>query len=170
MAIRNIVREGDDVLLKKCRPVKKFNERLWQLLDDMADTLASTDGVGLAAPQVGVLRRCCVIDIGEGLHEFINPEIIETQDEQEVMEGCLSCPGEVGLIIRPKYVKAKAFDRFGNEYIIEGEDFFAQAMSHEFDHLDGILFKSKVERMLTEEEIAELTANKDEEDKEEEAE
>ena len=164
MAIRNIVKEGDDVLLKKCRPVKKFNERLWQLLDDLADTLGSTDGVGLAAPQVGVLRRCCVIDIGEGLHEFVNPEIIETQGEQEVMEGCLSCPGEVGLIKRPQYVKAKAFDRFGNEYIIEGEDFFAQAMAHEFDHLDGVLFKTKVEKMLTQEEIEELTANKEDEE------
>lgn len=156
MALRNIVVEGDDILLKKCRKIEKFDKKLWDLLDDLGDTLKESDGVGLAAPQVGILKRCTVIDIGEGLHEFVNPEIIETYGEQEVSEGCLSCPGEYGIIIRPKYVKAKAFDRFGNEFEIEAEDFMAQAICHEFDHLDGILFKSKVERMLTEEELQEM--------------
>lgn len=156
MALRNIVTEGDSVLNKKCRKVEKFDQRLHDLLDDLKDTLAESDGVGLAAPQVGVLRRVTVIDIGEGLHEFVNPEIIEERDYHEVVEGCLSCPDEFGLINRPSYVKARAFDRFGNQFEIEGEDFFAQAMSHEFDHLDGVIFKSKVNRMLTKEELEEM--------------
>lgn len=156
MALRNIVTEGDSVLNKNCRKVEKFDQRLHDLLDDLKDTLAESDGVGLAAPQVGVLRRVTVIDIGEGLHEFVNPEIIEERDYHEVVEGCLSCPDEFGLINRPSYVKARAFDRFGNQFEIEGEDFFAQAMSHEFDHLDGVIFKSKVNRMLTKEELEEM--------------
>ncbi len=156
MAIRNIVTEGDPILNKVCRKVEKFDKRIWDLLDDMAETLKESNGVGLAGPQVGVMRRLCVIDVGEGPIEFINPTIIETDGEQEVVEGCLSCPNEYGLIIRPLYVKAKAFDRNGNEFEIEGEDLLAQAMSHEFDHLDGILFKEKVERMLSPEELEEM--------------
>ena len=153
MALRNIVTEGDPILLKKCRPVEKFDERLHTLLDDMIETLDDSGGVGLAAPQVGILRRVCVIDTGEGVYEFINPEILETEGEQEVQEGCLSCPDQFGIILRPAHVKARYFDRFGNEHTVEGDDLFAQAMAHEFDHLDGILFKSKVIRMLSKEEL-----------------
>jgi len=156
MALRNIVKEGDPILNKKCRPVEKFDKKLWDLLDDLIETLDESGGVGLAAPQVGIMRRVCVIDVGEGPVEFINPEIIETEGEQEVQEGCLSCPEQFGIIRRPKHVKSRYFDRNGNERIIEGDDLFAQAMCHEFDHLDGILFKSKVLRMLTEEELREM--------------
>lgn len=156
MALRNIVKEGDPILTKKCRPVVKFDERLWSLLDDLAQTLEDSGGVGLAAPQVGVMRRVCVINVGDGVHEFINPEIIETVGEQQVQEGCLSCPDQFGIIIRPAHVKTRYFDRFGKEHTIEGDDLFAQAMSHEFDHLDGVLFKTKVIRMLTPEELQEM--------------
>ncbi len=153
MALRKIVTEGDDILLKKCRPVEKFDKKLWDLLDDMGETLYDSGGVGLAAPQVGLMRRVCVIDIGEGLIEFINPQIIETEGEHEVVEGCLSSPNQFGIVKRPVKVKAKAFDRDGNEFTVEGEDLFAQAMCHEFDHLDGVLFKSKAIRMLSEDEL-----------------
>lgn len=153
MALRNIVTEGDDILLKKCRPVEKFDKKLWDLLDDMAETLYDSGGVGLAGPQVGVMRRVCIIDIGEGLIEFINPQIIKTEGKHQVVEGCLSSPGEYGIVERPIKVKAKAFDRDGNEFEVEGEELFAQAMCHEFDHLDGVLFKSKVIRMLSPDEI-----------------
>ena len=156
MALRNIVKEGDPILNKKCRPVEKFDKKLWDLIDDMVETLEDSNGVGLAAPQVGIMRRICVIDVGEGAIEFINPVIIETDGEQEVQEGCLSCPGEFGIIKRPYYVKAQFNDRDGNLCEIEGEELLAQAMCHEFDHLDGILFKSKVERMLSEEELREM--------------
>lgn len=153
MALRKIVTEGDDILLKKCRPVEKFDKKLWDLLDDMGETLYDSGGVGLAAPQVGLMRRVCVIDVGEGLIEFINPQIIETEGEHEVVEGCLSSPNQFGIVKRPVKVKAKAFDRDGNEFTVEGEDLFAQAMCHEFDHLDGVLFKSKAIRMLSEDEL-----------------
>ena len=156
LALRKIVTEGDPILTKKCRPVEKFDRRLWDLLDDLVETLEDSGGVGLAAPQVGVMRRVCVIDVGEGPVEFVNPEIIETQGEQEVQEGCLSCPEQFGIIRRPMYVKSKYFDRNGNVHEVEGEELFAQAMCHEFDHLDGIIFKSKVIRMLTEEELREM--------------
>ncbi len=156
MALRNIVKEGDPILNKKCRPVEKFDKKLWDLLDDLVETLEDSGGVGLAAPQVGVMRRVCVIDAGEGLYEFVNPEIIETEGEQEVQEGCLSCPEQFGIIRRPQHVKARFYDRNGNLCEVEGDDLFAQAMCHEFDHLDGILFKSKVIRMLTPEELQEM--------------
>lgn len=161
MALRNIVTEGDPILLKKCRPVEKFDRKLHMLLDDMIETLYDSGGVGLAAPQVGIMRRLCVIDAGEGVVEFINPEIVLAEGEQEVQEGCLSCPGEFGIIRRPAHVRARFFDRNGNERFIEGDDLFAQAMCHEFDHLDGILFKSKVDRMLTEEELAQMREEED---------
>jgi len=154
MALRKIVTEGDDILLKKCRMVEKYDGKLWDLLDDMVETLHDSGGVGLAAPQIGVMRRVCVIDIGDGVVEFVNPTIIETDGEHECVEGCLSSPGEYGLVNRPVYVKAKAYDRNGNEFVIDGEELFAQAMCHEFDHLDGILFKTKVTRMLRDDEIA----------------
>ena len=156
MALRNIVKEGDPILSKKCRPVEKFDQKLWDLIDDMSETLADSGGVGLAAPQVGIMRRICVIDVGDGPVEFINPIILESEGEQRVQEGCLSCPGEFGIITRPAHVKAQFNDLDGNVCEIEGDDLFAQAMCHEFDHLDGILFKSKVERMLTEEELKQL--------------
>ena len=163
MALRNIVKEGDPILTKKCRPVEKFNEKLWTLLDDMVETLEDSGGVGLAAPQVGIMRRVCVIDVGDGPVEFVNPEIIQAEGEQEVQEGCLSCPDQFGIIRRPMRVKSRFFDRFGNECEIEGEELFAQAMCHEFDHLDGVLFKTKVLRMLTEEELREMREEREEE-------
>ncbi len=148
MAIRNIVREGDPVLQKVSRPVTDFDERLWQLLDDMAETLHTADGVGLAAPQVGVLRRVFVMDFGEGIIEAVNPEIVDRKGNQEEAEGCLSCPGEYGITKRPRKVKLKAQDRFGKFFYMNGEDLVARCICHETDHLDGILFKQHVIRML----------------------
>lgn len=148
MAIRNIVKEGDEVLAKKARPVTDFNERLHTLLDDMADTMYESGGVGLAGNQVGTLRRVVVIDIGEGLIELVNPEIIEADGEQESVEGCLSCPGEYGITRRPYYVKVKAQDRFGEFFEIEGEELLAKAFCHEIDHLEGIIYKQVALRML----------------------
>lgn len=156
MAIRQIVKEGDDVLNKKCREVVKFDDRLAQLIDDMIETLHDSGGVGLAAPQVGVIRRVVVIDIGEGVIELVNPVIIEEQGEQESVEGCLSCPGEWGITIRPDYVVVRAQDRNGNEFTIDGEELLAKAFCHEIDHLNGILYKSIVTRMLLPEEIKEM--------------
>jgi len=153
MAIRNVVKEGDDVLRKSARPVIEFNKRLHDLLDDMAETMYATNGVGLAANQVGVLRRVVVIDVGEGLIELVNPEIVEKSGHQEEVEGCLSSPGEYGITKRPMRVKVEAFDRFGNEVSYEGEGLLARAFCHELDHLDGVLFKDNVVRMLLPEEI-----------------
>ena len=148
MAIRNILNEKDPMLHKVCRPVTEFNERLWQLLDDMAETMQKADGVGLAAPQVGILRRLFVMDVGEGLVEVINPEIVATRGKQEDVEGCLSCPGDYGYTIRPRWVKIKAYDRYGKPFTMEGEDLAARCICHENDHLDGILFKKHVTKML----------------------
>lgn len=148
MALRNILKEGDDTLAKVCRPVTTFDEHLWQLLDDMAETLARADGVGLAAPQVGVLRRLFIMDFGEGVIEAINPEIVAEKGVQEDQEGCLSCPGEYGITRRPKKVKLKAQDRHGKWFYMNGEDLVARCICHENDHLDGILFKKRVIRML----------------------
>ncbi len=148
MAIRNIITQEDPALHKTCRPVTDFDERLWQLLDDMAETLHKADGVGLAAPQVGVLRRLFIMDFGEGVIEAINPEIVERKGKQEDVEGCLSCPGEYGVTRRPKKVKLKAQDRYGKYFFMWGEDLTARCICHENDHLDGILFKEHVIRML----------------------
>ena len=153
MAIRNIVKEGDDVLAKKARPVTEFNDRLHTLLDDMADTMYESGGVGLAGNQVGTLRRVVVIDVGEGLIELVNPEIIEQDGEQESVEGCLSCPGEYGITRRPYYVKVKAQDRFGEFFEIEGEELLAKAFCHEIDHLEGIIYKQVALRMIDPSEI-----------------
>lgn len=153
MAIRNVVKEGDNVLRKTGKPVTEFNSRLYMLLDDMAETMYATNGVGLAGNQVGVLRRVVVIDIGEGLIELVNPEIIEKKGNQEEVEGCLSCPGQYGITKRPMHVKVKAFDRNGQERTYEGEGLLARAFCHEIDHLDGILYKDKVIRMLDPDEI-----------------
>lgn len=153
MALRNIVKEGDEVLTQKCRPVEKFDDRLASLLDDMYETMTAGNGVGLAAPQVGMLRRAFVIDIGEGKLEFVNPEIIKTSGKQETGEGCLSCPGEYGITIRPRFVTVKAQDRNGKEFTMDASDLLAKAICHENDHLDGILFKAHVIRMLDEDEL-----------------
>lgn len=156
MAIRQIVKEGDSVLTKKCREVVKFDERLAILIDDMIETLHLANGVGLAAPQVGVLRRVVIVDVGEGPIELVNPKIIAYSGEQESLEGCLSCPGEWGITRRPNYVKVKAQDRNGNEFTVEGKELLAKAFCHELDHLEGIIYKQKAIRMLTPQEIAEL--------------
>ena len=145
MALRNIVKDGDEVLRKVCRPVTEINERLHVLLDDMKETLISADGAGLAAPQVGVMRRIAIVSVDEKYFELINPEIIEYSGEEISPEGCLSIPGVVGTVNRPYKVTVKAQDRFGNEFTKTGEGLLARAMCHECDHLDGILFLSKVD-------------------------
>ncbi len=146
MAIRNIIKDGDPILRKKSRQVEKINERILTLLDDMAETMYEAEGVGLAAPQIGVLRRVVVIDIGEGLIELINPEIIAAEGENVEPEGCLSIPGVTGNVRRPKWVKVKALNRSGEEIEIEGRDLLARALCHEIDHLEGILFTDKLEK------------------------
>lgn len=143
MAIRNIRISTDEVLRKTCKPIKEITPNLLTLLDDMADTMYEANGVGLAAPQVGILKRAVVIDIGEGLVELLNPVILETRGSQTDEEGCLSLPGQSAPVERPYYVKAKAMDREGNEFIIEGEELMARALCHEIDHLDGILYIDK---------------------------
>lgn len=143
MAIRTIRISTDEVLRKKCKVVKEITPNLLTLLDDMADTMYEANGVGLAAPQVGILKRAVVIDIGEGLVELINPEILETSGSQTDDEGCLSVPGKYAPVERPSYVKVKAMDREGKEFIIEGEELMARALCHEIDHLDGILYIDK---------------------------
>ncbi len=149
MALRQIVTIGDELLNKKCRKVEKFDEKLHELLGDMEETLRKANGVGLAAIQVGILRRVAIIDIGEGLIELINPEIIETSGEQDGQEGCLSVPGKWGDVIRPNYVKVRAQDRNGKEFEVEGEELLARALCHEIEHLDGHLFIEKA-RNITE--------------------
>lgn len=143
MALRNIVKEGDSVLRKKCRPVVKFDDRLAGILDDMRDTMYQAQGVGLAAPQVGILRRMVVIDCSMDKTEYIeliNPEIIATEGEQEGTEGCLSVPGVVGWVKRPMKVTVRAQDRFGEFFEVTGEELLARAFCHELAHLDGELF------------------------------
>ena len=160
MALRNILTEEDPALYKKCRTVTDFNSRLHQLLDDMRETLDQADGVGLAAPQVGVLRRVVLVletNVPEGeepyVIELINPEIIESEGEQHEAEGCLSVPGQYGIVQRPAKVKVRAQDRFGEWFEAEGEGLTARCFCHELDHLEGIVFTSKAERMLSEEEL-----------------
>jgi peptide deformylase len=148
MALRNILNESDPFLHKICKPVENFDERLAQLLDDMAETLHKADGVGLAAPQVGVLRRLFIMDFGDGVIECINPQILSAKGRQEDVEGCLSCPGEYGITRRPRVVKLQAQDRNGKFFVLTGHDLMARCMCHENDHLDGILFKQHVIRML----------------------
>lgn len=144
MAIRNIVKLGDEILTKKCREVKNIDDRIICLIDDMLDTLKLSGGVGLAAPQVGVLKRIAVVDTGDTILELINPEILYTEGEQTDAEGCLSYPGKYGMVTRPRIVKIKALDRNGNEYEYTGEDLTARAFCHEIDHLDGHFFTEKV--------------------------
>ena len=146
MALRRVTKMGEPVLRKVCKPVKKFDDKLGQLLDDMVDTMYHEDGVGLAAPQVGILKRVFVVDVGEGVIEVINPEILETSGTQTDIEGCLSVVGINEPVTRPNYVKLKAQDRNGNEFIVEGTELLARAFLHENDHLDGILFVDRVEK------------------------
>lgn len=159
MAVRNIVKDGDELLLKTSRPVERFDSRLAILLDDMYETMKD-NGVGLAAPQVGILRRAIVIDVGEGPIDLVNPVILEKRGEQQHIEGCLSCPGLWGVTRRPAYVKVKAYDRNGKEIEIEGRELLAVALCHEIDHLDGILFKKHVLHYLDEKELEEEQNNR----------
>lgn len=145
MAIRKIVVAGtDDVLRKHARRVEKFDKRLWTLLDDMADTMYENDGAGLAAVQVGILKRCVVIDVGEGLIELVNPEIVATEGRMVNAEGCLSVPGRRGTVERPEKVTVHAQDRKGRPIEVVGEKFLAMALCHELDHLDGVLYIDKM--------------------------
>lgn len=150
MAIRKIIELGDEVLRKKSFQVTDFSEKTHQLLDDMKDTLKKAEGAGLAAVQVGVLRRMFVCDVKEGYFEFINPEIVEAKGKRKDIEGCLSIPKKHGFVIRPKYVKVKAQDRNGNFFEIEAEDFFAKCICHEYDHLDGIVYTDKAVKVFDE--------------------
>ena len=153
MAIRNILNDEDETLRKKSRPVESFDRRLHMLLDDMIDTLNDVSGVGLAAVQVGVLRRAVIIDDGEKIIELINPDIVEKSGRQEDVEGCLSCPGKYGITKRPMNVTVRAQDRFGKQFEVSGEGLLARAFCHECDHLDGKLFYDHVIRMLDPDEI-----------------
>ncbi|MDO4199817.1 MAG: peptide deformylase [Clostridia bacterium] len=143
MGIRNIILEGDPVLYKKCRVVEKFDDRLSNLIDDMIETMNKAGGVGLAAPQVGMLKRVVVINVGDGNIELVNPIITDSSGEQREEEGCLSCPGQYATTIRPMFVTVEAFDRFGKKVKYTGKALKARAFCHEIDHLDGILFKSR---------------------------
>ena len=153
MGIRKILTDKEPALHKVCKPVTAFDQKLHKLLDDMAETLEEANGVGLAAPQVGILRRVVLVDTGEGILELINPTILETDGEQEGPEGCLSVPGKYGLVKRPYYAKVRAQDRNGNWYEAEGEELTARCFCHELDHLDGILYTEVMDRFLTEEEL-----------------
>lgn len=148
MALREVRIQGDPILEKPCRPVTEVTERIQTLIDDMLETMYEHDGVGLAAPQVGVLKRIVVIDVGEGPIVMINPEILETSGEQTGAEGCLSLPGKYGTVTRPNYVKAKFFDENMDEYEIEGEELLARAICHELDHLDGHMYTELAEGPL----------------------
>ena len=159
MALLNIIKKGDETLRKKCKPVGDVTPRIITLLDDMRDTLIDSEGVGLAAPQVGILRRIAlVIDTNDNdkMYELINPEIIEREGEQEEMEGCLSVPGEWAVTHRPMKVTVRAMDREGNVFTVSGEGLTARCFCHEIDHLDGKLFIDEAVHVLTKEEIAEL--------------
>ena len=154
MGLRKILTDKEPALHKVCKPVEKFDWRLHKLLDDMRDTLAEANGVGLAAPQVGILRRVVLVDTGDEILELINPELISTDGEQTGPEGCLSVPGKYGLVKRPYYATVRAQDRDGNWFEAEGEELIARCFCHELDHLDGIVYTEVMERFLTEEELA----------------
>ena len=153
MGIRKIMTVKEPCLHKVCRPVEKFDGKLHKLLDDMKETLLDANGVGLAAPQVGILRRVVVVDTGEEMLELVNPELLETSGEQEGAEGCLSVPGKYGLVKRPMVAKVRAQERDGNWFEVEGEELIARCFCHEIDHLDGIVYTEVMERFLTEEEL-----------------
>ena len=153
MGLRKILTDKDPALHKVCKTVVNFDERLHKLLDDMRETLIESGGVGLAAPQVGILRRVVLVDNGEEILELVNPTLLETDGEQEGPEGCLSIPGKYGLVKRPYYAKVRAQDRNGNWYEAEGEELTARCFCHELDHLDGIVYTEVMERLLTEDEL-----------------
>ena len=162
MALRNIVTVGDPVLTKKCRPVVRFDDRLAELIEDMKETMQHANGVGLAAPQVGVLRRIVVVDAGDEIVELVNPEIVsKSEEEQTGVEGCLSLPGEYGIVTRPMYVTVRAQDRHGDWYEYDGEELVARCFCHEIDHLDGHMYTEIAEKMLTPEELEQLAAESD---------
>mgnify|MGYP002512048515 FL=1 len=148
MAIRNIRTEGDEILRKKSKEVTGLTTKITTLIEDMVETMYEANGVGLAAPQVGILKRIVVIDAGEGLHGLINPVILETDGEQTGGEGCLSVPGKTATVTRPNYVKVKALDREMKEFVLEGTELLARAICHECDHLEGILYVDKAERPI----------------------
>lgn len=154
MGMRRILTVEEASLHKVCKPVVNFNSRLWKLLDDMRETLIESNGVGLAAPQVGILRRVVLVDTGEEILELVNPSLVETDGEQVGAEGCLSVPGKFGLVKRPMWAKVVAQDRNGNWFEAEGEEIVARCFCHELDHLDGIVFTEVMDRFLTDEELA----------------
>ena len=153
MGIRKILTDRDPALHKTCKPVTRFDFRLHKLLDDMKETLVQSGGVGLAAPQVGILRRVVVVDTGEEIIELVNPSLLKTDGEQIGPEGCLSFPGKYGLVKRPNCASVRAQDRDGNWFVVEGEGLTARCFCHELDHLDGIMFMEVMERFLTDEEM-----------------
>ena len=163
MALRKIVLQGDECLTKVCRPVTDFNSRLHTLLDDMTDTLLDSGGVGLAAPQVGILRRVCVVlNEDDEVIELVNPEIIFTDGEQTGLEGCLSIPGKYGVVTRPEVVRVRAQDRNGKFFEVEDSDLTARCFCHEIEHLDGHLFIEHTDRLMTEEELQEFICQQEE--------
>ena len=153
MGLRKILTDKDPALHKVCKPVTSFDAKLHRLLDDMGETMRDANGVGLAAPQVGILRRVVTVDLGDEILELVNPSLVETDGEQVGAEGCLSVPGKYGLVKRPYYAKVKAQDRFGDWFEVEGEELIGRCFCHELDHLDGIVYTEVMERYLTEEEL-----------------
>ena len=153
MGLRKILTDKEPSLHKVCRPVEKFDGRLHKLLDDMVETMQDAHGVGLAAPQIGILRRVVVVDTGDGVLELVNPTLLETSGEELGPEGCLSVPGKYGLVKRPYYAKVRAQDRNGDWYEAEGEEIIARCFCHELDHLDGIVYTEVMERFLLDEEL-----------------
>lgn len=165
MALRKIVLQGDECLNKVCRPVTEFNSRLHTLLDDMTETLLDSGGVGLAAPQVGILRRVCVVqNEDDEVIELINPEIIYTEGEQTGLEGCLSVPGKYGVVTRPEIVRVRAQDRDGDFFEVEDEGLTARCFCHEIEHLDGHLFVEHTDRLMSGEELEEFIRQQEEDD------
>lgn len=165
MALRKIVLQGDEILTKVCRPVTDFNSRLHTLLDDMTETLLDSGGVGLAAPQVGILRRVCVVqNEDDEVIELINPEIIYTEGEQTGLEGCLSVPGKYGIVTRPEVVRVRAQDRNGDFFEVEDSDLTARCFCHEIEHLDGHLFVEHTDHLMTEEELEEFIHRQEEDE------
>lgn len=157
MALRKILTQGDSTLEKKCRAVEKFDQRLHTLLDDMRETLEESGGVGLAAPQVGILRRVVIVlDENEAMLELVNPKIIRQKGEQDGFEGCLSVPGMYGKVLRPSFVTVQAQDRNGNSFEVSGEEMVARCFCHELEHLDGHLFVEHTDRLYTAEELDEI--------------
>ena len=159
MALRQIVLKTDEVLRKKCKTVELFDEKLGILLDDMAETMYKSNGVGIAAPQVGILRRAVVVDVGEGLIELVNPEIVKSKGTQRDIEGCLSCPDDWGYVVRPLEITVKAQDRTGKNIQLKLKEFSARAVCHELDHLDGKLFIDIADEMVDPDEVEEKRKN-----------